>query len=61
MTRDEICADFKTNVYDIAEAIDPHEEHDWHSLFIGYALAKGASKEEANDWATHARYTLHIA
>lgn len=61
MTTDELYADFKKNVYDKSEVIDPDEELMWDSLFMGYALAKGFTPSQAHDMTIYARYTLHIA
>ena len=38
---------WKYNVRDKWEEIDPHSEEDWHSLAFGYFLGLGLSVEDA--------------
>lgn len=45
--RDRLHDEFKTQVFDNAGLIDPDEEEDWHSLAIGWLLAKGFTPSEA--------------
>ena len=47
---------FRTEVCLRGEEIDPNEEEDWHSLSIGFFIAKGASPKEARKLALEARY-----
>lgn len=48
--------DFKKNVNDRAKEIDPDKEHDWLSLTLGWAIAKGLEPEKAVEFALHIRY-----
>lgn len=51
---------FKEQVSDRAKEIDPDNEHDWHSLTIGWALAKGYLPDPAYRFATHIRYHTNL-
>ncbi len=52
---------FKAEVSDRSEEIDPNEEHDWLSLTLGWAIAKGMSPEKANQFAINVRYGTNLA
>lgn len=45
--RDRLHDEFKVQVADNAHVIDPDDEEDWHSLGVGWLLAKGFTPEEA--------------
>ena len=47
---------FKVEVSDIAKQVDPEEEEDWHSLTLGWAIAKGLTPRVARTFATTVRY-----
>jgi hypothetical protein len=47
---------FKLEVHDRSNAIDHSNEQDWFSLTLGWAIGKGLSPDEANDFAFHIRY-----
>jgi len=57
----ELLALFKTEVTDRSSEIDPGEEHDWLSLSIGWAIAKGLSPAETHEFALHLRYSTNLA
>lgn len=45
--RNRLHDEFKTQVSDNAHLIDPDDEEDWHSLAVGWLLAKGFTPSEA--------------
>lgn len=47
---------FKADVHDKAAEVDPENEMHWGHLTIGYALGKGLSPVDAQDFARHIRY-----
>ena len=51
---------FKTECYDRALEIDPNNILDWFSLTIGWAISKGLSTIDANDFAIHVRYETDL-
>lgn len=51
---------FKTEVDDRSGEVDQYDEHDWLSLTVGWAIAKGLSPEDANDFATYVRYNTDM-
>ena len=53
---DELTTQWKLEVFDKGEEIDPHNELDWLSLCTGWALAKGMSPAKARDFARRIRY-----
>ena len=46
---------------DKAELVDPSESEDWHSLTLGWALAKGLAPRTACEFATYVRYHTELA
>jgi len=42
---------FKEELYDRADAIDPDDEYEWHSLTLGWLIAKGVPIGETKDLA----------
>lgn len=61
MTRGELSAKFRKEVYDRADDVDPDSVLDWFSLAVGFAIANGVDPDEAQMWASQARYSEHIA
>lgn len=47
---------YRKECYDRGEEIDFHNELDWHSLAVGWGLAKGLNPEEARFFATLVHY-----
>jgi hypothetical protein len=56
LPREELLALFKIEVHDKAEEVNPNDEHDWLSLTLGWAVAKGLSTDAAADFALYVRY-----
>jgi hypothetical protein len=52
---------FKKEVTKRARAIDPSDEHQWHSLTVGWAIAKGMTPADAYYFATFIRYHTDLA
>lgn len=52
---------FKREVSDRAKAIDPNGEWDWHSITIGWAIAKGMTPNDAIEFAIFIRYHTNLA
>lgn len=50
---DELCEEFAAEVYAKGEEVDPSGEHDWLSLTVGWALAKGVDVDKAQEFATY--------
>jgi hypothetical protein len=44
-----------------AEEIDPSNEHDWHSLVLGWALGKGLGPDQATEVALDITYHTDLA
>lgn len=51
---------FKTEISDRAVLIDPDQEEDWKSLTLGWAIAKGLTPKQAQDFALHIRYETEL-
>lgn len=51
--------EYKTQVCDQADEIDPDNSRDWHSMALGFFLGKGLSLEEANAHAHAVTYLYH--
>lgn len=58
--RDELEEQFKKEVNDRAEEVDPGQEEDWKSLTLGWAIAKGLSPQDAITFALHIRYHTEL-
>jgi hypothetical protein len=41
---------WKQRVLDVPEKVDPHNQYDWDSLAVGFAVALGATYDEANEF-----------
>ncbi len=52
---------FKVEVHDRAKYVDPDSEEDWHSLTLGWAIAKGLKPRTAREFATTVRYNTDLA
>lgn len=52
---------FKLEITDRASDVDPSSEHDWHSLSLGWAIAKGLPIDRAHSFATELRYGTELA
>jgi len=52
---------FQREVSKHAKAIDPDNEHDWRSLTLGWALAKGFTPDAASEFASFVRYNTDLA
>lgn len=57
---DKMVALFKSEVHDRATEIDPDDEHDWRSLTLGWALAKGMTPDEADEFSVYIRYSTNL-
>jgi hypothetical protein len=51
---------FKKEVHDMADEIDPDNSLDWYSLTIGWAIAKGMTPDEAENFACVIRYETDL-
>lgn len=49
--------EFYESVCKVSNDVDPEDAYDWHSLSIGWALAKGLNSEDALQFAHYARYS----
>lgn len=58
--REKLVAMFKNEISDRAKKIDRTNEHDWHSLTYGWALAKGLNPDDAYRFATYIRYETEL-
>jgi hypothetical protein len=52
---------FRREVTENADKIDPYDDNDWHSLVLGWAIAKGMSPEEARKFANYVSYETDLA
>ena len=57
---EELIEPFKTECYNRAGEIDAENSQDWYSLTLGWAIAKGLSPADAQDFATHIRYKTEL-
>lgn len=51
---------FKSEVSDRAEEVDPGNNEDWFSLTIGWGIAKGLDPENAGMFAIYIRYHTEL-
>ena len=51
---------FQAEVHDRASEVVPGDSFDWLSLAVGWALAKGASPDQAAELAAHIRYRADL-
>jgi hypothetical protein len=51
---------FKAEVNDRAKEIDPGNEQDWFSLTLGWAIGKGLSPDNADEFARYIRYKTEL-
>jgi len=52
--------EFKIECSDRSEEVDPESEEDWHSLTLGWAIAKGLSPDDASTFANFIRYHTNL-
>jgi len=52
--------EFKIECSDRWEQIDPDSEEHWHSLTLGWAIAKGLSPDNARIFASYIRYQTNL-
>jgi len=57
---DKLVEEYRAEVYDKANFIDPDDEHCWVSLTVGWALGKGLEFVEANDFAIQVVYHVEF-
>ncbi len=60
LTRKQWVQLFKEECHDKAKEIDPANEHDWYSLTLGWALAKGMEPKKAQIFAIYIRYETDL-
>lgn len=53
MTKAELLAAWAAEICANQDIIDPCDEHDWQSLFVGFAIGKGYPLTEALDYALY--------
>jgi hypothetical protein len=41
---------WRERVWAAPEKVDPHDQYDWDSLAVGFAVALGANYEQANEF-----------
>jgi ribosome-associated toxin RatA of RatAB toxin-antitoxin module len=58
----QLTEQFKAEVHDkiIGDIEDEFMEEDFHSLSLGWAIAKGLSFEDAFDFASYIRYDTNL-
>ena len=60
MDLDKLTNEFKVEVNDRAEQVDPGDEYCWLSLTAGWALGKGLSIDDAETFSHHIRYDTDL-
>ena len=60
MKKEKLTKMFKEEVHNKAESIDPSSEEDWHSLTLGWAIGKGLSIVEAQEFSRYIRYDTDL-
>ena len=55
-SQEDMLESFRKEVHERSHEIDPDAEFDWYDLSLGYALGKGASPEEARQFAATVRF-----
>ena len=58
--RDAMTADFKTEVHDKQDDIDPGSDYYWYEITLGWAIAKGLTPNDAHAFANHIRYYTEL-
>jgi hypothetical protein len=58
--KESLIAAWRYEVCNQANEIDPEDEHDWHSLFVGFALGHGLSIEDATDYKFYEQYAYPL-
>lgn len=57
---DELIKKYKEEIVPISEDIDPDSKELWSSLTLGWALAKGATIQEALEFSSFIRYKTNL-
>lgn len=52
--------EFKAEIHDQAEKVDPENELDWFALTLGFAIGRGMTIEAAREFALHIRYDTDL-
>jgi hypothetical protein len=47
----ELLSEYRREVFDRSQDIDPYDDYHWTSLALGWALAKGLDAEKAQEFA----------
>ncbi len=58
--RGELAQAFKVEVHDRAAEVDPDSDYPWLHLTVGWAIGKGLSPEDANEFASYIRYETDL-
>jgi hypothetical protein len=61
MNYSKLLHEFKKEVTDYSDSIDPEGEEYWKSLTLGWAIAKGLEHEAAREFAIYVRYNTDLA
>jgi hypothetical protein len=56
-----LVADWHTSVRDRADVIDPQEERQWRDLSYGWALGRGLTPKQAEDFSLFVYYTIEMS
>jgi len=56
----KLTEEWKKDVYDRSNDVDPENKEDWYSLALGYALGKGKTPKFAIKFASHIRYKTEL-
>lgn len=55
-----LVAKFKVEIDSRAFDVDPLGEEDWHSLAVGWGIAKGLTPNDARDFAFYIRHETDL-
>lgn len=56
----DMVAQFKTEISDRPDEIDPNQEYDWYAITLGWAIAKGLSPYNAHTFSLYIRYSTEL-
>ena len=56
----ELSEQFKVEVHDHGDDIDPAYELNWHALTVGWALGKGLDPDSAKAFASYIEYQTNL-
>lgn len=56
MDKEKLTQEWKKEVFDNSDNVDPENSQDWYSLALGFALGKGCNPDDSHKFATHIRY-----